>query len=175
MFYRKCWEHITHCHSHRMSQYWLINSFKLVVNSILWKILKSRCIYLRSTFICLQTCKTGHLMEHRQVLALLFSASVLLCVLTIGPTLTAWIHWSEILDTCVDRHCGCPLNGVSNSAIFSGGPVEFCYFASVASVPAFIFNIVVAGYYLYQTIINKYNLKRGAERRQKERFDFISV
>lgn len=42
----------------------------------------------------------------------------------------AWNHWKYVLDTCVERNCGCILNGVSTITYFTGGNILYCHYAT---------------------------------------------
>jgi hypothetical protein len=90
------------------------------------------------------------LREREKQLAFLYGAGACLSLVTIICSAVPWSHWEEILDTCVSVRCGCVLYGSRLFHTFNGGDISICYFATLASVPAFVIAIITAVYHGYR-------------------------
>ncbi|XP_049839515.1 uncharacterized protein LOC126284554 isoform X1 [Schistocerca gregaria] len=104
-------------------------------------------------------------MGREGLLAVLYAASAVLSVVTVAASTTVWLHWSEILDNCASRYCGCILNGESSPIMFSGGEIQLCHFASFAPLPVFAIALILSCYYGYKACMYKKVTRRTSKRR----------
>lgn len=112
------------------------------------------------------------LRERERQLAFLYGVGGCLSLVTIICSAVPWSHWEEILDTCVSARCGCILYGTQTFRTFNGGDISVCYFATLASVPAFIIAIIMAVYHGYRVCMFSKEENR-ATARMRRRYSFI--
>lgn len=72
----------------------------------------------------------------------------LVCLIT---SAIAWNHWKYVLDTCVERNCGCILNGVSTITYFTGGHIAYCHYATFALILSVGASVVFGSYHVWRT------------------------
>lgn len=79
-----------------------------------------------------------------------------------------WNHWKYVLDTCVDRNCGCILNGVSTITYFTGGHIFYCHFATFGLVVSVVVATVFGSYYVWRICISteRHKMKRHSMRQR---------
>lgn len=104
-------------------------------------------------------------MSREGLLALLYDAAAVLSVVTAAASTAVWLHWSEILDNCASRYCGCILFGESSPIMFSGGQIQLCHFVSFASLPVLAVALILSCYYGYKACMYKKVTKRSSNRR----------
>lgn len=66
----------------------------------------------------------------------------------------AWNHWKLPLDTCVERNCGCFLNGVSTITYFNGGHITYCYYATFGLFLSIGFALIFGSYHVYRVCVS---------------------
>jgi hypothetical protein len=109
--------------------------------------------------------------EREKRFAYLYGAAAVLSLVTIICTAVPWNHWKEILDTCLSVPCGCILYGTQTFNTFNGGSISTCHFTTLASVPAFIFAIIMAVYYGYRVCMYSSDADTTTAR-MKRRYSF---
>jgi hypothetical protein len=110
--------------------------------------------------------------ERERQLACLYGVGASLSLVTIICSAVPWSHWEEILDTCVSDRCGCILYGSQTFRTFNGGDISVCYFATLASVPAFSIAIITAVYHGYRVCMFSKEENRTTARMTR-RYGFI--
>lgn len=88
-------------------------------------------------------------------LAILYSSSMVLSVVSIISMVTAWQHWSWTLDSCFSVDCGCILYGVNTFNTFLGGDVKLCHFGAYALIPVIVIGLCFGSYHGYRCCIYK--------------------
>lgn len=111
--------------------------------------------------------------EREKQLAFLYGVGACLSLVTIICSAVPWSHWEEILDTCVGVRCGCILYGSQTFHTFNGGDISVCYFATLASVPAFSIAIITAVYHGYRVCMFSKEVNRTTVRMTR-RYSFIT-
>lgn len=66
----------------------------------------------------------------------------------------AWNHWKFVLDTCVERNCGCILNGVSTITYFTGGNIAYCHYATFGLLLSIAAAIIFGSYHVWRICMN---------------------
>lgn len=66
----------------------------------------------------------------------------------------AWNHWKYVLDTCVDRNCGCILNGVATITYFTGGHIAYCHFATFGLLLSIVGSIIFGSYHVWRVCMS---------------------
>ena len=94
------------------------------------------------------------LYERERQLSILCGISLCLCITTIAGITVPWVHWKDILNTCIDFSCECILYGTDYLNVFTGGKPSLCYFTTFASVPVLIIAVFLAGYHGYRVCMN---------------------
>lgn len=69
----------------------------------------------------------------------------------------AWNHWKYVLDTCVERNCGCILNGVSTITYFTGGHVAYCHFATYGLLISIAVAVLLGTYHVWRVCMSTGN------------------
>lgn len=67
----------------------------------------------------------------------------------------AWNHWKYVLDTCVERNCGCILNGVSTITYFTGGHIAYCHYVTFALLLSTAVAIIFGSYHVWRMCMAK--------------------
>lgn len=67
----------------------------------------------------------------------------------------AWNHWKYVLDTCVERNCGCILNGVSTITYFTGGHIAYCHYVTFALLLSTAAAIIFGSYHVWRECMGK--------------------
>lgn len=101
----------------------------------------------------------------------------LIVVLGFVCTITSaivWNHWKYVLDTCVERNCGCILNGVSTITYFTGGHIAYCHYVTFALVLSAAAGVVFGSYHLWRTCMSK-NSMRASRHSVRQRFVVLSM
>lgn len=80
----------------------------------------------------------------------------------------AWNHWKYVLDTCVERNCGCILNGVSTITYFTGGHIAYCHYVTFALLFSAAAAIVFGSYHSWRYCISK-NAGRSSRHSVRQR------
>lgn len=96
----------------------------------------------------------------------------LIVVLGFVCTITSaivWNHWKYVLDTCVERNCGCILNGVSTITYFTGGHIAYCHYVTFALLLSAAAGVVFGSYHLWRTCMSK-NSIRASRHSVRHRF-----
>lgn len=65
----------------------------------------------------------------------------------------AWNHWKYVLDTCVERNCGCILNGVSTITYFTGGHIAYCHWATFGLILSMAVAFIFGSYHVFRVCI----------------------
>lgn len=82
----------------------------------------------------------------------------------------AWNHWKYVLDTCVERNCGCILNGVSTITYFTGGHIAYCHYVTFALLFSAAVAIVFGCYHLWRLCMAKGSGRSASRHSVRQRF-----
>ena len=85
----------------------------------------------------------------------------------------AWNHWKYVLDTCVDRNCGCILNGVTTITYFTGGYVGYCHFATFGLFVSIAASIIFGSYHVWRICMSTNSNRRTSRQSVRQRWDLI--
>lgn len=75
----------------------------------------------------------------------------LMCLIT---SAVAWNHWKYVLDTCVERNCGCILNGVTTISFFTGGHIAYCHYVTFALLLSIAAALVFGSYHVWRSCMS---------------------
>lgn len=92
--------------------------------------------------------KSERLLAHFYPLIIAFG---FICSVT---SAVAWNHWKYVLDTCVERNCGCILNGVSTITYFTGGHIAYCHFATFGLFISIAVALIFGSYHVFRICIS---------------------
>lgn len=81
---------------------------------------------------------------------------IIVCGVVCGVTSAiVWNHWKYVLDTCVERNCGCILNGVSTITYFTGGHIAYCHYVTFALLLSMAVALILGSYHIWRVCMSK--------------------
>lgn len=81
---------------------------------------------------------------------------IIVCGFVCGATSAiVWNHWKYVLDTCVERNCGCILNGVSTITYFTGGHIAYCHYVTFALLLSMGVALIFGSYHVWRVCMSK--------------------
>lgn len=98
--------------------------------------------------------------KSENLLIYIYPVIVVLGIVCVISTAIAWNHWKYVLDTCVERNCGCILNGVSTITYFTGGNIIYCHYGAFALLLSIAVAVVFGSYHFWRVCM----LKSGGRR-----------
>ncbi|XP_058058414.1 uncharacterized protein LOC131209374 [Anopheles bellator] len=100
---------------------------------------------------------------------LIATLSFICCI----STTVAWQHWQYVLDTCIERNCGCILHGRSTPTYFTGGHVAYCHWASYGLVLPIIFCFIFGIFHVSRVFFGGHRRRPGTATVRQRSGDII--
>ncbi|EFN70593.1 hypothetical protein EAG_03184 [Camponotus floridanus] len=103
-------------------------------------------------------------------LTMLYTGSMIFCVISVISFVTVWQHWTWTLGSCIDIDCGCILYGINTFRTFLGGDVKLCHFGSYGLTPIIVIAMCLSGFHGYRCCIHK-NLDKPKQINRTQTYD----